>query len=499
MVSGYNFGAPAIDFSPLGRLGDRYAVGLKRRHDQEIAQKRDEALAGFGQNGDLAALGKTLLQAGDLEGGMSALRIAAANEGTPWQKQQAAQEQARFEQTRADTQAERDRLAAARQRDDARLAPHSERKTQAGEDKYGNPTLREYWQHPDGSVTWIDTGETVRPPKIGPQSGGAGDPNLPAPMSIAALSPLGLAEEGDDIPPRPNNGYVIPGTLEGYPMGTVRLPKPPAIAPSQGRAAVAAPPAVAPPTPAPNAPAQGAQPQQAPLPAPAGQVAVAAPATPNAAPIQRRANVDDPLEPENAPFVRVPPPNVNKKEWVTGETKRLAAMAGGGEKLTKEQTDARAAAGKMEGAEKVFRPNEGETISVTERLKSVIAPGNSENFITSTGYQKGVAAKKEWIAGLLRKESGAAVTPDEFTYYNDIYFPAVGQGGEVAAQKAQARERALLGVRAGMTAQQIVELDRTGGGMPPSPGQGAPAAPAGPAGPAIPENAKTAPNGIRFW
>jgi hypothetical protein len=153
----------------------------------------------------------------------------------------------------------------------------------------------------------------------------------------------------------------------------------------------------------------------------------------------------------------------------------------------------------MEGAEQAFRPNEGETISVAERLKSVIAPGNSENFITSEGYQKGVAAKKEWIAGLLRKESGAAVTPDEFTYYNDIYFPAVGQGGAVALQKAQARDRALAGVKAGMTPQQIVELGRTGGGAPASPSQGTPAAPAGPASPAVPETAKTAPNGIRFW
>ena len=264
----YNFSPPMFDFSPLGRLGETYDRSVKRTREAELAANREKALASFGQSSDLAALGKTLLQAGDLEGGMSALRIAAANEGTPYQRSQDAKADERYAQQRADQQAERDRQEAARQRDDARqdrLQPH------AGTNEFNEP--RQGLRDPvTGDIFWQDGTVTPGPKRVpGPQSGGAGDPNLPAPLSISALSPLGLAEEGDDIPPRPNNGYYIPGSLEHYPMGTVRMPQTPAIAPPQGRAAVAAPPA-----PAPNAPAQGAQPQQAPLAAPAGQTAVAA-------------------------------------------------------------------------------------------------------------------------------------------------------------------------------------------------------------------------------
>jgi hypothetical protein len=317
----YDFGPPRIDFSPLGSLGETYDRSRKAAFEQRVADARQKALAGFGQNGDLAALGTTLLQAGDLEGGMSALRIHAANSGTPWQRQRAAAEDARA----ADADAYRKRQEEENNRryeETKTRADRPQRITEDGTDDYGNPTKREGLLFPDGHVEWRAPGAPDR------RSGGAGDPNLPAPSSQVALSALGMSEPGDDIPPRPNNGYVIPGTLEQYPMGTVRMPKPdipgPVVAPPAGRAAVAAPP------PAATVPAQGAQPQQAPLapPAPTGPTAVAAPPQ-GQAPIQRRINIDDPLEPETAPFVRKPPPNVNKKEWVTAETKRLQSLAGG--------------------------------------------------------------------------------------------------------------------------------------------------------------------------
>ena len=477
----YNFGAPAINFAPLGQLGETYDRSVKRTHAAEIAQKREAALAGFGQNGDLAALGKTLLQAGDLEGGLQALRLAEAGQGTPWQREQAAKEAQRYEQTRADNQAERDRQEAARNRDDARqdrLQPY------VGANEFQEP--RHGLRDPvTGDIFWPDGTTTPGPkrgapaPVVGPQS------SLPAPEGSTTQAQLGAPQPGSTA----ERGFVIPGTLEGFPHGTTRLagnPNEPAPLSSEAQATLPAP-ALAPP-------------------AAAGQVAVAAPAaaTPpvTATMINQGTSAIAPMS--NAEMIaearRI---GVSPKQYRDARAaaiqKEMEAKAVGGEKVTKEQADARAAAGKMEGAEKDFRPNEADTISVLERVKSEIAPGRSENFITSTKYQLGVAAKKEWIAGLLRKESGAAVTPSEFEYYNAIYFPEVGQGGEVALQKAKARERALLGVRAGMTAQQIVELNRTGGGVPPPPGQGAPAAPAGPAAPAVPENAKTAPNGIRFW
>jgi hypothetical protein len=55
------------------------------------------------------------------------------------------------------------------------------------------------------------------------------------------------------------------------------------------------------------------------------------------------------------------------------------------------------------------------------------------------GYEQ---AQKEFIAAILRKESGGAITPDEFTEYGAIYFPRPGDGPDVIKQKAAARKRA---------------------------------------------------------
>jgi hypothetical protein len=316
---GYNFSPPAIDFSPLGRLGETYDRSVKRTRDAEVAANRERALASFGQNSDLAALGTTLLRAGDLEGGMQALRLDAAQKGSPFQRERAAAEDARAAE--ADAYRRRQEEENNRRYEEGKTrADRPERFTQEGTDPdTGMPTLREGWKYPDGSVRWSD-GKIDRPPP-GPQSGGIGDPNLPSLGGVPAQS---MAPPGGNPP---DYGYVLPGASGGQyqPMGTVRMPKPDAVAPPQGRAAVAAPP-----TPSPDVPAQGAQPQQVALapPAQAGQTAVAAPQS-QQAPIQRRATRDAPLEPDTAPFVRWPPPFVDGKAWVAQETKRLAALAGG--------------------------------------------------------------------------------------------------------------------------------------------------------------------------
>ena len=61
----------------------------------------------------------------------------------------------------------------------------------------------------------------------------------------------------------------------------------------------------------------------------------------------------------------------------------------------------------------------------------------------------------------MRKDTGAAVTPQEFSMYGDIFLPKPGDGPEVVAQKRQARERAMEGIRSGLgTAKDIVEYAR---------------------------------------
>jgi hypothetical protein len=58
------------------------------------------------------------------------------------------------------------------------------------------------------------------------------------------------------------------------------------------------------------------------------------------------------------------------------------------------------------------------------------------------------ASKAEFINAVLRKESGAAISKDEFANAERLYFPTRFDGPEVAAQKAQIRARAIQTMQA---------------------------------------------------
>jgi len=71
--------------------------------------------------------------------------------------------------------------------------------------------------------------------------------------------------------------------------------------------------------------------------------------------------------------------------------------------------------------------------------------------------------RRNFISAVLRKESGAAIPPDEYANEEKKYFPQVGDGPKVVEQKRQARELAIkaLEIQAGPGAKQIKAL---GGG-----------------------------------
>jgi GNAT superfamily N-acetyltransferase len=67
--------------------------------------------------------------------------------------------------------------------------------------------------------------------------------------------------------------------------------------------------------------------------------------------------------------------------------------------------------------------------------------GNSED------RQLADQAQREFIAAVLRLDSGAAIPPEEFVTNAQIYFPQPGDGEAVIKQKADARQRAIDGLR----------------------------------------------------
>ena len=84
-------------------------------------------------------------------------------------------------------------------------------------------------------------------------------------------------------------------------------------------------------------------------------------------------------------------------------------------------------------------------VSVSGFLAGEEGTGGPLNFLRSGADQSLEAAQREWIAALLRKDTGAAVTPQEFKLYGPMYFPQPGDKPETIAQKQRARERAFRG------------------------------------------------------
>lgn len=83
---------------------------------------------------------------------------------------------------------------------------------------------------------------------------------------------------------------------------------------------------------------------------------------------------------------------------------------------------------------------------------------NIANQFADNPRQLADQAQREFIAAVLRYDSGAAIPPEEFVTNARIYFPQPGDGPDVIRQKAQARLTAIQGLResAGRMAPQSV-------------------------------------------
>lgn len=98
--------------------------------------------------------------------------------------------------------------------------------------------------------------------------------------------------------------------------------------------------------------------------------------------------------------------------------------------------------------------------------------GKSGNFAQSAEYQKFRQAKADFINAQLRRESGAAISPDEFKKADDQYFPQPGDKPEVIAQKAKNRALAVDAMIRGAGSTY-----KTGAGVDVAPPSAAPATP----------------------
>jgi hypothetical protein len=77
----------------------------------------------------------------------------------------------------------------------------------------------------------------------------------------------------------------------------------------------------------------------------------------------------------------------------------------------------------------------------------------------STEYQGAEQAGNEFLQAILRKDTGAAITPEEQTLYGATYLPQPGDSKKVMEQKQASRTRAILAIEAGMSPAAIIQQE----------------------------------------
>jgi hypothetical protein len=91
-------------------------------------------------------------------------------------------------------------------------------------------------------------------------------------------------------------------------------------------------------------------------------------------------------------------------------------------------------------------------------------------YLQSEGYQKAEQAGREFLAAILRKDTGAAVTDGELATYGKTYLPQPGDKPGVLEQKRVSRARAVKAIEMGLPPQAILSLEGEGVDVPEMPG-----------------------------
>lgn len=89
------------------------------------------------------------------------------------------------------------------------------------------------------------------------------------------------------------------------------------------------------------------------------------------------------------------------------------------------------------------------------------------NYGLGADAQKLQQAKRDFVNAVLRQESGAVISEEEFANAEQQYFPQPGDGPEVIAQKRRNRENAIAGfrIRSGPGAGVVDQQQPGGGGV----------------------------------
>lgn len=123
-------------------------------------------------------------------------------------------------------------------------------------------------------------------------------------------------------------------------------------------------------------------------------------------------------------------------------------------KLTEGQSKDLGFWNRMDGVSADLDRFEGTLTDAGQRAKGAVPfVGNA---LVSEDYQRARRAAEEWVAGILRKDTGAAVTAEEMKRYDQIYIPQAWDDPKTVEDKRSARKRAMEGLKKGLGIAEVL-------------------------------------------
>ena len=117
---------------------------------------------------------------------------------------------------------------------------------------------------------------------------------------------------------------------------------------------------------------------------------------------------------------------------------------------------------RAQGALEEFNPVAESLTSRSERLLEIVPLGLGRDY-QDPDYQVAQRAGTEFLQAILRKDTGAAITPAEQLEYGRVYLPQPGDSAEVLKSRTAARNRAVAALQAGMSPEQMLAVERASG------------------------------------
>lgn len=136
------------------------------------------------------------------------------------------------------------------------------------------------------------------------------------------------------------------------------------------------------------------------------------------------------------------------------------AGAAAGKPFTEGQSKDVVYSTRARGALEVLDPIAGSLTNRGDRAAEYDPTGFARGAVQSDEFQIAKNAGDEFLQAILRKDTGAAITPAEQALYGVTYLPQPGDSPALIESKQQARARAVAAIEGGMSPAQMVAQER---------------------------------------